>query len=599
MKTSVNSLNTFVLFSLDRRAFAIIVTIFNVISIKIRLIATFLLLTSTIVFAQVPKGTLSLEDPDFNKYFMNTGKIPTVEGKILNLPLEDLEKIKISYSIVTPFYKGQNKKITNVNSDGSFSLLLDYPFPYQQIWLSIGDTLYTCLYVNSDLHIELDAAKIDKKKGIMFNGDGVRFSGTDGELTNLMNNHILFKRSLRLDLSKEISGLRNNRKLTTNELLIKYDDLYSKLQIIDNEFIKKNPSDYVWLIENEYMSSYYADLFSIFLNSRMDNELWERVKKHKSYSVSNDGMSFYRYLLTYITIAAGKYRINDWNAIGQYSQIDEYGRNIIDSMTFYQKASDLKSYNKLAVKAFALFSDTLAAISTMKTITFLDTTFIPAKADYLKMKIGSGDPDEQKIMYDLVLKNITTDWCKSLVNSDYQKTLERIVLVNSILKQSKPISSANPIGQPIAELPFDAKLYKVNNIKPTEFLTNLKESFTGKALLIDFWATWCGPCIMDMPYSKKLHDETKDLPVEFIYLCTSNNSSLDKWKSKIVELKIPGTHIFVEETTETELMNLFSVNGFPSIVFISRNGGYKPGVITFMSKMDKNKLTELINKASR
>ena len=97
-----------------------------------------------------------------------------------------------------------------------------------------------------------------------------------------------------------------------------------------------------------------------------------------------------------------------------------------------------------------------------------------------------------------------------------------------------------------------------------------------------------------MPYSKQLHDDTKDLPVEFVYLCTSSNSSIEKWKTKIAELGIGGIHIFVEQNIENELMNLFSVSGFPSYVLIDSKGEYKPGAISRMSHLDKDKLSELV-----
>jgi hypothetical protein len=369
---------------------------------------------------------------------MNSAKIPVIKGKILNLSPGDFRKIKIKYSVVTPFENFQDKKVTDVNSDGSFNLQLDNPFPYQQIWLSVGDTLYTCLYANSDLFIEIDAEKVDKKKGVYLYGEGIKFLGTDGELTKLMNNHILFKRQQQLDIDREIQTLYNNRQLKLDELLLKYGNLYSRLLTIDNEFIKRNPSDYTWLIENERMSRYYSDLFSFFLNNKMDSALWEKVKKHKSYSVSNEGMSFYRGLLSYISIKSGKYRINDWSAIGQYSKIDKKGKEIIDSLTYYQKSSNMKSYYKLAPKAFALFSDTLAAISTMKTINFLDSTFIPAKADFLKIKIGSMNQNEQIIIYDIVLKNVRTDWCRNVILEETRKTSEKLNTISTILKESRP-----------------------------------------------------------------------------------------------------------------------------------------------------------------
>ena len=166
--------------------------------------------------------------------------------------------------------------------------------------------------------------------------------------------------------------------------------------------------------------------------------------------------------------------------------------------------------------------------------------------------------------------------------------------IKNVLKDSKPLISENQLGEPISELPSGAKLYKVDTMKPETLLSNLKKSFENKALIIDFWATWCSPCLKEMPYSKKLHEATKDLPVEFIYLCTSSSSSIEKWKAKVAELNIGGIHIFVEENIENELMNLFSVSGFPSYVFINKNGEYKPGAISRMSMLNDKKLTELI-----
>jgi hypothetical protein len=61
-------------------------------------------------------------------------------------------------------------------------------------------------------------------------------------------------------------------------------------------------------------------------------------------------------------------------------------------------------------------------------------------------------------------------------------------------------------------------------------------------------------------------------------------------------LQIPGTHIFVEEAIESDLMTLFSKIGFPSYVFIDKNGIYRPEAIIRPSLTDKNKLKELIIK---
>lgn len=498
-----------------------------------------------------------------------------VTGKILNLPPEDFSKIKISYSIVTPFYNYQDKKTCKVSNDGAFTLQIDHPFPYQQIWLGIGDTLYTCLYANSDLVIELDASKIDRKRGIQFNGNGLRFLGSDGELNTLMNNRILYKRKEQLAIRNEISSLRTGKSLHIEEFLKKYNEIYDKLIAIDKEFIASNPSKYDWLIENERLSDYYSNISLRYVADKIPDELWEKMKSHTSYSISNSGNSFYRNLLSYISISVGKYSFSDWESLSHYSKIDENGKRLIDSLSFYKKNSNLTSYNMLMSRTFALFSDTLTTINTLKTVDYLDKNFLPSKADNLKIKMGSIDQGEQILIDEVVVKNLSTNWCKITKNAEYMNLTSNALKAKTILQESKPLISKVNLGQSLSELNFGAKLYIYNTGNATELLSNLKSAFKDKALLLDFWATWCAPCLSEMPYSIKLQNEAKNLPIEFIYLCTSNNSSIDKWKSKIAELKIPGIHIFVNESIENELMGFFSATGFPSYRLINSDGAIK------------------------
>jgi peroxiredoxin len=50
-------------------------------------------------------------------------------------------------------------------------------------------------------------------------------------------------------------------------------------------------------------------------------------------------------------------------------------------------------------------------------------------------------------------------------------------------------------------------------------------SLRGKVVVIDFWATWCGPCVAELPYLQKLHDRYRDDPdVRFLCISTDNDS---------------------------------------------------------------------------
>jgi thiol-disulfide isomerase/thioredoxin len=564
---------------------------------------TFLLiLFSTISFCQIPDKTISIEDKEFNDYFLDKENIPTVKGKVLNVPEQHIGKVKINYSIVTPFEQRQIKKSCSLNSDGTFELELDYAFPYQQIWISAGRLFYAGIYANSDLFIELDAEILKSKKGVKYNGAGIIYLGSDGNLNNYMNNHVLFKRKKQLELSKEISKVKRDRKMNYEVFISKYDSLYSILQELDKEFMEQNPSDYSWILINERQSDYYADLCVKHWGKEMSPELFDKVKSHKPYLTSNNGMGFYNYLFTYLNINSSKGHKRDYNAYRSYSRISPENISILDSIVLIDgvitnsEPYDTTKYLSLIKQANIFLHDTLVAERTLNTINQLDTEFEQSKSDFLKIKITSTskDPKDKNIQLATVLNNVQTDWCKTVIKKQYDESIAKLESINKVLEEATPFESNNQLGKPIAEMPFGATMFKVDSIESKQLLANLKSSFDGKALVIDFWATWCSPCLQEMPHSKKLHDDAKELPVEFVYLCTSRSSNLDQWKSKIAEFEISGTHIFVEEDIENELMNLFSVSGFPSYVLIDTNGDYKPGAIKRMSHLNKEKLAELI-----
>ncbi|WP_158848582.1 TlpA family protein disulfide reductase [Algibacter sp. L1A34] len=576
---------------------------------KIALLSFITILITVCGFAQ----RITVEDAEFDDFYYKAENKPVIKGEVLNLTEEEIKNTKLEYSLVTPFAQNESqiKKHGTLNADGSFELEIDNSFPYQQIWLHVGKLFYAGVYANSDLLITLDADSLRTKRAYM-NGPGVTYSGTDGAVNTVLNNHVLFKHKKKLSIGTAISTVRRNRNLDYDTYLSKTDSLYAILHKIDDQFIEKNPSSYDWMIKNERMSDYYGIICLKHRSSstpKMDEKLFDKIKNHKPYLVSNDASSYYNYFFDYIERRAGKYDRLDLYDFKNNSKLTESAR--MDVLEYYQ----LKNEEKAKAKAFqpfdrtrtreltksleAALNDTIVAFRTQKTIKFIDSLFNDSKADLLKLKLSSKDINEQRIIFETTLKTVNTEWCREKLEAGYVESLAKLKTIENILKEEKPFESDNNIGKPIAEMPFGAKLYKVDSGNGQALLSNIKSAFKGKALILDFWATWCAPCLSDMPYSKKLHDEFKDDSVEFVYLCTSSGSSMKKWQAKIAEFEIGGTHIFVESSIESDLMGLFSFSGFPSYAFIDAHGDYKPGAIKRMSHLDKEVVKKMISKKKK
>ncbi|MBC7875510.1 MAG: TlpA family protein disulfide reductase [Ferruginibacter sp.] len=101
-------------------------------------------------------------------------------------------------------------------------------------------------------------------------------------------------------------------------------------------------------------------------------------------------------------------------------------------------------------------------------------------------------------------------------------------------------------------------------------LVSLLEKEKGRYIYIDFWGSWCAPCMSEMPYYKAFIDELKDQPVTFLFLAVeTTDKDIQKTQEKHA---IPGTFISLNKN-DTDIANeVFGFNGYPSHFFIDPAG---------------------------
>jgi len=477
----------------------------------------FFICVGLIAEAQSSNNPVEIANPHFDEYFFHHSP-PIIHGQIINATKQELNSINVSYILVTPTSEFQQpSKSIKVNKDGTFILKLDYALPYQQIWFSMGDYFYTGLYCNKDLTLKLDFAKL-KKKNVSFWGDGVKYAGTDGPLNEYMNRAVVFDRKQQLDISGKINQLETNNLNYIKSL----DSLFAEQKKINDAFIALHPSVYSWILNNERTSDYYSKVLMYSLLKRIEAPQWEQIRALKIYLISNSSMIFINSLYTY----------------SAYFKLHKY--------------FTAKDYSK---QTFGL-----------------DSLIGNSRADLLKMQMHSPDIKENEVILNYLMSSVKSRWCKYILKQKQQEAIYRVQNVNKILKQTTILNSDSTIGKPIGVLTSGAKLSSVSDMEPEEFIRNLKTLYKGNSLMIDIWATWCVPCLNAMPYSLKLSSQATNLPVKFIYLCTSKDSNIDTWKSRIADLRLTGTHIFVDQKLMQKLMNLLGKSGYPGYVLINSSG---------------------------
>jgi thiol-disulfide isomerase/thioredoxin len=92
----------------------------------------------------------------------------------------------------------------------------------------------------------------------------------------------------------------------------------------------------------------------------------------------------------------------------------------------------------------------------------------------------------------------------------------------------------------------------------------------GKVVYIDFWASWCGPCLAEMPSSKKLRESALAKEVTFVYI--SIDSREDKWKNAINAKDVKGINLISLNGNEDGLGDKYDFPYIPRYVLIDKKG---------------------------
>ncbi len=111
---------------------------------------------------------------------------------------------------------------------------------------------------------------------------------------------------------------------------------------------------------------------------------------------------------------------------------------------------------------------------------------------------------------------------------------------------------------------FDLNLLQFEDLEGSEF--SLRD-FQGKTLFINYWATWCNPCLAEMPSMVKLYEQYKDNEdIVFLYLSKESRDTIIDYIPKDEALaKLPLYKIITDD-------ELFSTRGIPTTFIVDSSG---------------------------
>ena len=133
-------------------------------------------------------------------------------------------------------------------------------------------------------------------------------------------------------------------------------------------------------------------------------------------------------------------------------------------------------------------------------------------------------------------------------------------------QKSAPKETANATTQDdgIQYIDFAMETPDSNTIKVSDFVG--KNKYT----LIDFWASWCGPCHAEMPTIVKAYDEFHEKGLEIIGVSLDSNKK--DWTRAISSLQMTWPQMSDLKGWESEGARLYGVHSIPASVLVNQQG---------------------------
>lgn len=95
--------------------------------------------------------------------------------------------------------------------------------------------------------------------------------------------------------------------------------------------------------------------------------------------------------------------------------------------------------------------------------------------------------------------------------------------------------------------------------------------FKGKVVLVDVWATWCGPCKGEIPALKEMEKQYKGRDVVFLSVSVDEEKDLQKWKDFIKAEKLGGVQLFAGGW-ESDIVKFYEIKGIPRFMLFDKKG---------------------------
>lgn len=202
-------------------------------------------------------------------------------------------------------------------------------------------------------------------------------------------------------------------------------------------------------------------------------------------------------------------------------------------------------------------------------------------------QIKPGMQDSLVMMY-TAMKAKTAHTIDSLVTT-YPDSYAVALIINNFVARQRDLAEVEQmytgltprvknsyLGQKLKSTIDTMKKTAVGSLAPDFTLTNPEgknirlSDYRGKYVLLDFWASWCGPCLREVPNVKRVYDQYH--PQGFEILSVSLDDKKDNWTDAIDKNELNWDHVSSLKGWQCPVAKLYSVSGVPAMFLLDKEG---------------------------
>ena len=145
---------------------------------------------------------------------------------------------------------------------------------------------------------------------------------------------------------------------------------------------------------------------------------------------------------------------------------------------------------------------------------------------------------------------------------EYYKDLS-IMYLNEVIEAPK-LEAPSAEDMKVTTIDFDSNMLQFSDLESNIFTI---QNFKGKNLFINYWATWCNPCLAEMPYMAELYEKYKDEEdIIFLYLSREKLETIKNYIPKDESLQqLPIYKIITDD-------EFFATSGIPTTFIVNSDG---------------------------